>query len=46
MAEKKRLEVTYVPSSEMYTDGMTKPSGRVAYKRPREQLGLVDMETL
>jgi hypothetical protein len=44
LAEKKKLDITYVPSAEMKADGMTKPLGKVAHKRFREQLGLVDTD--
>lgn len=46
LAEKKSLEITYIPTADMIADGMTKPLARVAHKRFREQLGLVDSDTL
>jgi hypothetical protein len=46
MAEKKRLEITYIPTADMIADGMTKPLARVAHEKFRRQLGLVDEDTL
>ena len=46
LAEKRRLEITYIPTQDMTADGMTKPLGRVAHEKFRRQLGLVDSDTL
>jgi hypothetical protein len=46
MAEKKLLEITYIPTTDMIADGMTKPLARVAHEKFRRQLGLVDEDTL
>ena len=41
LAEKKRLEVTYVNTADMVADGMTKPLGSTLFGRFKEQLGVV-----
>ena len=46
LAEKKMLEITYIPIQDMITDRMTKPLAQVAYGRFWRQLRLVDEETL
>ena len=46
LAEKGRLEITYIPTVDMIADGMTKPLPRVAHEKFRRQLGLVDEDTL
>ena len=46
LAEKKKLEITYIPTLDMIADGMTKPLGKIAHQWFRRQLGLVDEETL
>jgi hypothetical protein len=46
LAEKKKLGITYIPTADMIADGMTKPLAKVAHKRFRLQLGLVDADTL
>jgi len=40
LAEKKRLEIEYVPTAEMPADGFTKPLARIAFGRFRGQLGV------
>ena len=40
LAEKKRLEIKYVPTAEMPADGLTKPLARIAFERFRSQLGV------
>jgi hypothetical protein len=40
LAEKKRLEIKYVPTAEMPADGLTKPLARIAFERFRGQLGV------
>ena len=40
LAEKRKLEVKYTPTDEMPADGMTKPLGRQAFGRFRDQLGV------
>lgn len=44
LAEKKKLRICYIPTSDMIADGLTKPLGRVAFERFKEQLGLVTLE--
>ncbi|KAI0992109.1 hypothetical protein K3495_g16077 [Podosphaera aphanis] len=46
LAEQKKLEVTYIPTANMVADGMTKPLARIAHQRFREQLGVIDSETM
>ena len=46
LVEKRRLEITYILTQDITADGITKPLGRVAYKKFRRQLGLVDSNTL
>lgn len=46
LAEKKKLIVSYIPTDSMTADGMTKPLARVAHRRFREQMGVVDEDTL
>ena len=41
LAEKGRLDVSFIPTIEMAADGMTKPLGRVAFERFKSMLGLV-----
>lgn len=36
------MRITYVPTAEMIADGFTKPLDRVAFKRFKDMLGLVD----
>ena len=40
LAEKQRLEITYIPTIEMAADGLTKPLQRVAFERWKKILGL------
>ena len=40
LAEKKKLEIEYVPTAEMPADGLTKPLARIAFGRFRGQLGV------
>ncbi|KAI0992075.1 hypothetical protein K3495_g16111 [Podosphaera aphanis] len=40
LAEKGKLVIDYIPTSEMIADGLTKPLQRVAFERFKEQLGL------
>ena len=40
LAEKKKLEIKYVPTAEMPADGLTKPLARIAFGRFRGQLGV------
>jgi hypothetical protein len=42
LEEQKKMRITYVPTAEMITDGFTKPLDRVAFKRFKDMLGLVD----
>ncbi|KAI1002516.1 hypothetical protein K3495_g5684 [Podosphaera aphanis] len=41
MAEKGKLIVEYIPTSEMIADGMTKPLARINFEKLKIQLGLV-----
>ena len=41
LAEKGRLDVSFIPTIKMAADGMTKPLGRVAFERFKSMLGLV-----
>jgi hypothetical protein len=41
MAEQGKLKVAYVPTTNMVADGMTKPLQRVAFKRFKNQLGVI-----
>jgi hypothetical protein len=40
LEERKRIAVTYIPTSEMVADGFTKPLGRTLFERFKSQLGL------
>ncbi len=40
LAEKGSLKVNFIPTAEMIADGMTKPLGRVAFEKFKDQLGL------
>lgn len=42
LQEKKKIDVSYIPTAEMIADGMTKPLDATAFKRFKDQLGLVD----
>ena len=42
LAEKRMLQITYVPTTEMIADGMTKPLARMAFERFKRLLGLVE----
>lgn len=46
LAEKKKLNITYIPTGDMVADGMTKPLLRIAHQRFRQQMGVVDEQTL
>jgi hypothetical protein len=41
LEEKGRLDVSFVPTTEMVADGMTKPLGRVVFERFKNMLGVV-----
>jgi hypothetical protein len=43
-AEKGKLGVTYIPIADMVANRITKPLGRVAFERLKEQIGVVDVE--
>ena len=38
LAEKRKLEITYIPTNQMPANGLTKPLARVAFERFRSQL--------
>jgi len=40
LEERKRIAVTYIPTSEMVADGFTKPLGKTLFERFKSQLGL------
>jgi len=42
LAEKKKLEVIYIPTGDMVADAMTKPLNRVSFGRFKAQLGVVE----
>lgn len=42
LEEQKKMKITYVPTADMVADGFTKPLDRVAFKRFKDMLGLVD----
>jgi hypothetical protein len=42
LAEKGKLNVEFIPTTEMVADGMTKPLQRVAFERFKAQLGVVN----
>ncbi|KAI0992387.1 hypothetical protein K3495_g15798, partial [Podosphaera aphanis] len=42
LAEKRMLQITYVPTTEMIADGMTKPLARMTFERFKRLLGLVE----
>jgi hypothetical protein len=46
LAEKQKLQVDYIPTTDMIADGLTKPLQRVAFERFREQLGLFKGDSL
>jgi hypothetical protein len=41
LARNGRLRVSYVPTTDMVADGMTKPLQRVAFERFKDQLGIM-----
>ncbi|KAI1005177.1 hypothetical protein K3495_g3040 [Podosphaera aphanis] len=41
LAKSGRLQVSYVPTSDMVADGMTKPLQRVCFEKCKDQLGIV-----
>jgi len=45
LAEKKKLDIAYIPTEDIIADKITKPLARIAYKRFRNQLGIVDSDT-
>jgi hypothetical protein len=44
LAEKGMLRIDYIPTSEMVADGLTKPLGRVAFKRFKDMMGVASLE--
>jgi hypothetical protein len=40
LAEKKKLQIDYIPTTEMIADGLTKPLGRIAFERFKDQMSL------
>jgi hypothetical protein len=40
LEEKKKITVSYIPTTEMIADGMTKPLDRTAFLRFKELMGL------
>ena len=41
LAKRGKLDVLYIPTTDIAADGMTKPLSRVAFGRFKEQMGLV-----
>jgi hypothetical protein len=44
LAEKGKINIEYIPTDEMIADGMTKPLQYVAFKRFKNQMGLLDAD--
>jgi hypothetical protein len=44
LEEKGRIEVSYIPITDIITDRLTKPLGRIAFQRFKDILGLVLQE--
>ena len=42
LEERKKIKISYVPTTEMVADGFTKPLERVAFEKFKDMLGLVD----
>jgi hypothetical protein len=42
LEERKKIKITYVPTTDMVADGFTKPLERVAFEKFKSMLGLVD----
>lgn len=42
LEERKKIKISYVPTTRMVADGFTKPLERVAFERFKDMLGLVD----
>ena len=40
LEERKKITVSYVPTTDMIADGMTKPLDRIAFQRFKELMGL------
>ena len=43
---RKRIEISYIPTTDMIADGMTKPLGRVAFQRFKELMGMAGRESV
>jgi hypothetical protein len=43
LAKRKQLEIIYILTDEMVADGITKPLARIAFKRFKRQLGVVEL---
>jgi hypothetical protein len=41
LAKKGKLNITYIPTKDIAANGLTKPLERVAFKRFRQQIGMV-----
>jgi hypothetical protein len=44
LAEKGKLDITYIPTADMVADGLTKPLARVAFERFKDQLGMIEIK--
>ena len=42
LAKRERLEITYIPTNRIVADRITKPLARVAFKRFKNQIGIVN----
>ena len=42
--EKGKVKLDYIPTAKMIADGFTKPLGRTAFERFRDQLGLREVD--
>ena len=42
LAEQKKLQINYIPTTDMVADGMTKLLQRITFKRFKDQLGVVE----
>jgi hypothetical protein len=43
LAKRKQLEITYILTDEIVADRITKPLARIAFKRFKRQLGVVEL---
>ena len=43
LEERKRLKITYIPTTDMIADGFTKPLERIAFAKFKSMLGVVNI---